>query len=121
MLHKTAKAELSTPRLRLRWLTEGDAALMLAVWNDPDFIRHVADRGIRTSTEARQALREGVLKLYAEFGYGPYLMEPIEGGSPMGICGLFRRDNLDYPDIGCRRTTRPRCDCWKNWACSPKA
>jgi RimJ/RimL family protein N-acetyltransferase len=100
MSRTTSKAELTTPRLRLRWLTEDDAALMLAIWTDPDFIRHVGDRGIHTPTEARQALRDGILKLYADLGYGPYSIESLDGGPPMGICGLFKRDNLDYPDIG---------------------
>ena len=95
-----AKTELTTARLRLRWMTEDDADLMLSIWNDPDFIRYVVDRGIRTPTEAREAMRDGVLKLYADFNYGPYLLEPLDGGSPMGICGLFKRDNLEYPDIG---------------------
>lgn len=100
MSRRTANTELTTLRLRLRWLTEDDAALMLTIWNDPDFIRHVGDRGIRTPTEARQAMHDGILKLYADLGYGPYLVESLDGGSPMGICGLFKRDNLDYPDIG---------------------
>jgi hypothetical protein len=73
---------------------------MLTIWNDTDFIRHVGDRGIRTPTEARQAMRDGVLKLYTDLGCGPYLVESLDGRSLMGICGLFKRDNLDYPDIG---------------------
>jgi len=100
MPRTTAKTELATLRLHLRWLTEDDAALMLSIWNDPDFIRHVGDRGIRTLGEARQAMRDGILKLYADSGYGPYLIESLDGESPMGICGLFKRDHLDYPDIG---------------------
>ena len=96
----TAKTELCTDRLHLRWLTEDDAGLLLGLWNDPDFIHHVGDRGIRTLAEARQAMRDGVLGLYAELGYGPYLVEALDGGPPMGICGLFKRDNLDHPDIG---------------------
>lgn len=100
MSRTTARTELATARLHLRWLTADDAALMLAIWNDPDFIRHVRDRGIRTLGEARQALRDGILKGYADLGYGPYLIESPDGGSSMGICGLFKRDNLDFPDIG---------------------
>jgi RimJ/RimL family protein N-acetyltransferase len=95
-----ASDELLTPRLRLRWLSEDDAGPMLSIWNDPDFIRHVGDRGIRTVSEAGDALRNGVLRLYADHGYGPYLLEPIAGGVPMGICGLFKRDNLEHPDLG---------------------
>jgi len=36
---------LETERLLLRRLTLADADLMLAVWNDPGFIRFVGDRG----------------------------------------------------------------------------
>ncbi len=92
--------ELVTDRLRLRWMTEDDAGHMLAIWNDPGFVRFVGDRGIRDETQARRAMREGILKLYAEHGYGPYLLEPLDGVAPMGICGLFQRDNLEFPDLG---------------------
>lgn len=95
-----ASPEIQTPRLRLRWITKNDAPLMLAVWNDPDFIRHVGDRGIRSEEEAAQALQEGVLKLYEECGYGPYVVSSKSDGKAMGICGLFKRDNLPDPDIG---------------------
>lgn len=96
----TASKELFTARLRLRWLTEADAAAMLSIWNDPEFVRHVADRGIRSVAEAGDALRTGILQRYADSGYGPYLLEPRAGGAPMGICGLFKRGNLDHPDLG---------------------
>jgi RimJ/RimL family protein N-acetyltransferase len=47
-----------------------------------------------------EAMRTGALQLYADYGYGPYAMVRREDGVRMGICGLFKRDNLDYPDIG---------------------
>ncbi len=73
---------------------------MLAVWNDPAFIRYVGDRGIRTLEEARATMEEGALRLYAEYGYGPYRVALKDDDTPVGICGLFRRDGLDEPDIG---------------------
>lgn len=91
---------LETERLFLRRVTLDDAGLMLAVWNDPAFIRYVGDRGIRTTEEAQAALREGAFKLYEEYGYGPYSMTLKKDGALVGICGLFRRDNLEAPDIG---------------------
>lgn len=97
---KPAAGELLTERLRLRRAREDDAAMMLTIWNDPDFIRHVGDRGIRTLDEAAQVLREGALKMWDELGYGPYRVSLRDGGEPMGVCGLFKRDNLDDPDIG---------------------
>jgi len=91
---------LETERLVLRRVTLDDADLMLAVWNDPAFVRNVGDRGIRSDEQAREALRTGALHLYAEHGYGPYVMVLKSDGSRIGICGLFKRDNLEHPDIG---------------------
>ena len=91
---------LETERLYLRRVTLDDADLLLAVWNDPAFIEHVGDRGIRTREEAVAAMQAGALQLYADYGYGPYAMVRRDDGVRMGICGLFKRENLDYPDIG---------------------
>lgn len=100
MRHKAALPQLETDRLQLRWLSDDDADLMLAIWNDPAFIRYVGDRGVRTLDEALSAMREGVLKLYRDFSYGPYRMSLHDSDEAMGICGLFKRENLEYPDIG---------------------
>ncbi|NIA27992.1 MAG: GNAT family N-acetyltransferase [Desulfobulbaceae bacterium] len=92
--------QLETKRLSLRRLTLDDAELMLAVWNDPAFIRYVADRGIRTIKAARAALKEGALKLFSDYGYGPFRVALTEDDTPVGVCGLFRREGLDEPDLG---------------------
>jgi RimJ/RimL family protein N-acetyltransferase len=91
---------LDTKRLRLHLLTVDDAALMLAIWNDPGFIEYVGDRCIRTIAQAEDALLNGALRLYEDFGYGPYRVTLKTDGSSIGICGLFRREGLDDPDIG---------------------
>lgn len=95
-----AEWRLETERLYLRRVTLADADLLLAVWTDPAFIRNVGDRGVRTISEAVKAMQDGALKLYADHGYGPYAMVRKADGSRIGICGLFKRDNLDWPDIG---------------------
>jgi RimJ/RimL family protein N-acetyltransferase len=91
---------LNTERLELRWLTADDAPMMLAVWNDPAFVRFVGDRGVRSLEQARAAVEEGPLRLYTDYGYGPFRVTRREDGVDLGICGLFRRDGLDEPDIG---------------------
>ncbi len=91
---------LTTERLELRWLTQDDAPMMLAVWNDPAFLRFVGDRGIRTLEEARAAIESGPLNLYSQYGYGPFRLRLLDERADVGICGLFRRDTLDEPDIG---------------------
>lgn len=92
--------QLETERLYLRRVTLDDAGLMLAVWNDPAFVRNVGDRGIRTAEQAREAMKSGALKLYEDYGYGPYSMVLKSDGCQIGICGLFKRENLEDPDIG---------------------
>jgi ribosomal-protein-alanine N-acetyltransferase len=91
---------IETDRLRLRPVTVDDAEFMLEVWNDPDFIDQVADRGIRTKEQAAVAIEEGAQLLFETYGYGPYCMHLKSDDSLIGICGLFKRDNLDCPDIG---------------------
>lgn len=91
---------IETQRLQLRPLTEQDGALMLAVWNDPAFIKYVRDLGIRTERHAREVIRNGAAMMFARYGYGPYCMSLKASGELVGICGLFKRDNLDHPDIG---------------------
>lgn len=73
---------------------------MLAIWNDPAFVRFVGDRGVRTLDEAREAMTEGVLRLFEQFGYGPFCVIRRSDSERIGICGLFRRDVLEDPDIG---------------------
>lgn len=91
---------LSTARLELRPVGLDDASLMLAIWNDPAFVRNVGDRGIRSLEQARDAIRAGALRLFEEYGYGPFSMTRRDDGTQVGICGLFKRDVLDAPDIG---------------------
>ena len=92
--------QLETERLYLRRVTLDDTDLMLAVWNDPAFIRNVGDRGVRTAEQAGEAMKSGTLKLYEDYGYGPYSMVLKSDESQIGICGLFKRENLEDPDIG---------------------
>ena len=81
-------------------MTLDDAPLMLAIWNDPAFVRFVGDRGVRTLEEAETAMRDGALHLYCSYGYGPFRVTRQEDAAHMGICGLFRRDGLEEPDVG---------------------
>ncbi len=96
----TDEWQLETERLYLRRIDLHDTGLMLAVWNDPAFVRYVGDRGVRTADEARAELKSGALRLFREFGYGPFKLVRKRDAAAIGICGLFKRDNLDDPDIG---------------------
>lgn len=89
-----------TPRLRLRRLDAGDAGFLLELLNDPEFVRFVGDRGVRSLDDARGYLARGPLASYRDHGFGLYHVGLREGGVPIGICGLLKRDALDAVDLG---------------------
>lgn len=89
-----------TDRLFLAKLILKDAPFILELVNDPSWIRYIGDRGIRTLKGAREYIRKGPKKSYAQFGFGLYAVKLKSNGNPVGICGLLRRDSLDDADIG---------------------
>lgn len=91
---------LSTERLILRELEEADAPFILELLNDSSFIRNIGDRGVRTSDDARGYIRRGPAASYAQHGFGLWLVELKESRTPIGMCGLLRRDVLDDVDVG---------------------
>ena len=91
---------LRTGRLRLRLVDEDDAAFYLALVNDPAFIEHIGERHIRTVDAARAGLRDGPIAMQARHGHSLYLVELLDDGAPIGLCGLVKRDGLADVDIG---------------------
>lgn len=95
-----APAALSTARLVVRELADDDAPFIVALLNDPDFIRNIGDRGVRTGEDACEYLAAGPLASYARHGFGLCAVVLAGTGKPIGICGLLQRDELPGPDIG---------------------
>jgi RimJ/RimL family protein N-acetyltransferase len=97
---------IQTPRISMRELDFGDAEFILELLNEPSFIRHIGDKGVRTLADARDYMLQGPMDSYARHGFGLYaacLREAHNGvpvGTPMGICGLVKREGLDAPDVG---------------------
>lgn len=91
---------METARLMLRRQTVEDAGFVLALMNDPEWIRYIGDRGVRTREEAQAYIQEGAVKMYDHQGFGLYLVESKEDRKPVGLCGLIKRDFLDDVDLG---------------------
>jgi len=89
-----------TPRLRLRYLSPDDAAFIVELLNQPEFIRNIGDREVRSLEDARRYIRSGTVTGYEQLGFGLYLVELQDGAIPIGICGLLKRDYLDDVDVG---------------------
>lgn len=91
---------VETERLTLRRLEDGDAEFILALLNDPSFLRFIGDKKVRTRDDARQYIANGPIASYERFGFGLYLTALRDGGVPIGICGLLKRDSLNDVDVG---------------------
>ncbi len=90
---------METARLTLRELTVADAPFILELVNDPAWLRFIGDRGIRTVAAAGAYIVEGPVAMYRRLGFGLWLTQ-LKDGTPIGICGLIKRDTLDHVDIG---------------------
>lgn len=91
---------LETERLLLRRLDPADAPFILVLVNDPDWLRFIGDKGVRTLDDARAYIRNGPAAMYARLGHGLYLAALKGSGTPIGLCGLIKRDTLPDVDIG---------------------
>lgn len=91
---------LDTERLTLRWLEPTDAAFMFELMNDPGWLQYIGDRGIRSLEDARRHIVEGPRAMCERLGFGLFLVALREGDTPIGACGLLKRDWLEEVDIG---------------------
>ena len=96
---------LSTQRLILRELAVDDAAFILELTNDPEWISNIGDRGVHDLNDAQNFILQGQVASYRKHSFGMYafckkVSDKFDDAVPMGICGLIQRDYLDLPDIG---------------------
>lgn len=77
-----------------------DAEFTLRLLNEAGFLKFIGDKGVRTLDEARAYLSNGPLESYRRYGFGLYLACLRVDSTPIGICGLVKRDSLVDPDVG---------------------
>ena len=92
--------ELTTSRLTLRRLDFDDAAFLVRLLNEPSFRENIGDRGVRSIEDAPRYLRDGPFAMYEKYGFGLWHVALKSDGSPIGMCGLLKRDTLPDVDIG---------------------
>lgn len=91
---------LETERLFLRGFRIADAPFILALLNEPSFLRYIGDKKVRTVQDAEQYILNGPVASYERRGFGLCLVELKETHTPIGMCGLLKREELPDPDIG---------------------
>jgi RimJ/RimL family protein N-acetyltransferase len=91
---------VETDRLTIRHLEPRDASFILALLNDPAWIKHIGNKGVHTLADAERYIEDGPRAMYAAHGFGLFLTELKQTGEAIGLCGLLKRDWLEDVDIG---------------------
>ncbi|MES2063967.1 MAG: GNAT family N-acetyltransferase [Bacteroidota bacterium] len=86
--------------INLRRFIIDDAAFIFDLLNTPTWKQFIGDRNINTHQDAVNYIINGPQGLYNKYGYGPWQVSLNGTNEPIGMCGLFKRDYLDKPDLG---------------------
>jgi [ribosomal protein S5]-alanine N-acetyltransferase len=89
----------TTNRLLIRYALPDDATFILELLNTPGWLRFIGNRNIATLDDAMGYLTERVMASYTQYGHGLNTIT-LPDGTPVGLCGILKRDNLPLPDIG---------------------
>jgi RimJ/RimL family protein N-acetyltransferase len=91
---------LVSARLLLRQLNSNDAPFVLALLNQPSWLRYIGDKQVRSLQDAETYIQSGPVAMYARHGFGLLLVELKQSGEPIGLCGLLKRESLQHADLG---------------------
>lgn len=89
-----------TDRLILRRLTHEDKHFILRLVNEPSWLRFIGDRNVHSPEDAVRYITDGPMAMYAKYGFGLFLVVLKGSDTPIGMCGLLKRDTLEHADIG---------------------
>lgn len=90
----------TTERLSVREFELGDAEFIVRLLNEESFIRYIADKNVRTIEGAENYLKQGPIASYQQHGFGLNLVLIRETNTPIGMCGVLKRAELEIPDLG---------------------
>ena len=91
---------IETSRLQCRWLDLADAAFIHQLVNDPDWLRFIGDKQVSSLDGARAYIESGPQAMYQQFGFGLNRVALKDNDTPIGVCGLLKRESLPCADLG---------------------
>jgi RimJ/RimL family protein N-acetyltransferase len=90
---------IETERLELREYTLNDAPFIFELMNSKGWLKNIGDRSINSIKDAEAYMLKNYISSYEKHGFGPYLVS-LKDGTAIGSAGLYKRANLEHPDIG---------------------
>ena len=91
---------IETKRLVLSEFFLDDAPFILEMLNDPAWLQFIGDRGVKTLEDAQDYIVNKLQKGFKEQGFGMMIVKLKNDETPIGTCGLLKREYLDDMDIG---------------------
>lgn len=95
--------KLNTDRLLLRKATLNDAAFIYKLLNQDSFKKNIADKNIKLLKDAENYIETAFLTPYRLDTCSPYIVclkSNDKDFRQIGVCGLYKRPALQYPDLG---------------------
>jgi len=89
-----------TANLAVREFTPDDGDFIYRLVNTDGWKRFIGDRNVNDAQGALNYIKIALLDSYAKNGYGGWCVSVTNTGEPIGMCGLFPRDFLEYPELG---------------------
>lgn len=100
---------MSSQRLYYRKPNESDAAFIFDLVNEPDWLKYIGDRKVSNQQDAVQFINESLNAKQSLDSLGLRVCclassdlsrENTNKDTPIGLCGLLKREYLDSIDIG---------------------
>lgn len=91
---------IETSRLILKPTTTDDAEFIFALVNSPKWLKYIGDRNVKTIADALVYIKEKIRPQQIELGYSNYTVIRKSDRAKIGSCGLYKREELSYIDIG---------------------
>jgi [ribosomal protein S5]-alanine N-acetyltransferase len=99
-VRKQLSNTITTDRLFCRHFIDADASFLVQLLNSESWLKFIGDRNVHDEDEALQYLQRSAYKAIDLYGYAMMRISLINCDTPIGMCGLFKRDELDLPDLG---------------------
>ena len=91
---------LSTSRLEIIEISVSDTPFIFELLNTPSWLKFIGDRNIKTQQDAENYIINKFIPAYSTWWFGFRLVRMKDSKTPIGICGLVKRDALEHIDIG---------------------
>lgn len=92
--------KLESKRLLIRDTLVSDAKFYFELFNDPDWIKFISDKNLKSVKETEMYLKDILLKNFQLGGLGFFTVILKETGEPIGTSTALKREKLEFIDIG---------------------